>query len=106
MTPEGKVKSAFKRIAKQHRVAVISLWLVHLVGVPDTIVLLPGGRTVWIEFKKDRKTGLRREQGPSIRLLQRLGFRTEVVKDVETAKALASEFGAEYDKWRERGYYG
>ena len=100
MTPEGKVKGAFKRVAKKYRLLVLSLWMFHVTGVPDTIVLLNGARVVWIEFKKDRKTGLRPTQGPTIRLLRRLGFRVEVVKDTETAVALATELGVEYERWR------
>lgn len=28
------------------------------VGIPDRVVLLPGGRTIWVELKRDKKRDL------------------------------------------------
>ncbi len=53
------------------------------IGIPDRLVLLPGGRIIFVELKKpDGKLhGKQRKWWP--RTLARLGFRLEVLWSVE-----------------------
>ena len=61
-------------------------------GMPDRVVMLPGGVLLWVETKKPKGgkvSSLQREQH---RRLRALGQRVEVVWTKEDADALLSEF--------------
>lgn len=47
------------------------------IGVPDRIILLPGGRTIFIELKEEGKK-LRPSQASRIRQIKKLGFDVRV----------------------------
>lgn len=53
------------------------------IGIPDRLVLLPGGRVIFVELKKPdgRLHGKQRKWWP--RTLARLGFRLEVLWSVQ-----------------------
>lgn len=50
-------------------------------GVPDRIVLLPGGRVVFVELKRSKSESLRKRQEWWAKKLTDLGFNYWTVKD-------------------------
>lgn len=62
-------------------------------GYPDRIVLLPGGRVVWVELKSK---GQKPEKRQVIRIgeLRGLGFRVEVIDSKEQVDSLLVEEAA------------
>jgi hypothetical protein len=60
------------------------------IGIPDRLVLLPGGRAIFVELKKpDGKLhGKQRKWWP--RTLARLGFRLEVLWSISQVSAFLS----------------
>lgn len=61
-------------------------------GMPDRIVLLPGGILVWVETKNGKTEKARQLQRLQHRRLRELGQRVEVVHTKEQAEMLMSEF--------------
>lgn len=59
-------------------------------GVPDRIVLLPGGRIVFVELKQP-KGRVSRRQEYVIRLLRALGFDARYIWSVEEVDAFVEE---------------
>ena len=68
----------------------MSIKLTNLIGIPDRLVLLPGGKCIFIELKapgeRPRKIQLKRMQQ-----LRVLGFKTYVVDSYEKVDRLLSE---------------
>jgi hypothetical protein len=56
------------------------------VGIPDRLVLLPGGVIVFVELKRPRGGVLGRKQGWWRTALQRLGFRVEHLNTIEAVE--------------------
>ncbi|WP_338631513.1 VRR-NUC domain-containing protein [Clostridium baratii] len=54
-------------------------------GVPDRIVLLPGGKTIFVELKAPNKK-LREIQRYRKKQLEKLGFRVECIDSIEKVK--------------------
>jgi hypothetical protein len=75
MTPEGKELKAFKAFLKA--AGLTSLRLAFMPGVetgwPDTVILLPGGLSLWIELKAPGKTP-RPIQTAKLEILSDLGY--------------------------------
>lgn len=70
-------------------------------GVPDRIVLCPGGRTIFIELK--RPGGKPRPlQMHAIRHLQRLGFPCFVVSTMAEVEACARQIERMMQEWEEK----
>ena len=59
-------------------------------GMPDRLVLLPGGRMAFVEVKRPREKP-RPLQKARQRMLQRLGFKVYVLDDVETIGGIIDE---------------
>ncbi|MBB6716350.1 VRR-NUC domain-containing protein [Clostridium gasigenes] len=59
-------------------------------GVPDRIVLMPGGRIVFVELKAPGKK-LRAMQEYRAKELRELGFRVECIDSIEKIKELVKE---------------
>lgn len=60
-------------------------------GMPDRIVMLPGGVLIWVETKRCETEDARKLQLMQHRKLRRLGQRVEVVHTREAADALLQE---------------
>ena len=63
-------------------------------GMPDRIVMLPGGVLVWVETKKPRGGKLSEIQKLQHRRLRALGQRVEVVWTKDEADRLVEELAA------------
>ena len=64
------------------------------VGMPDRLVLLPGGRVIWVELKT--KGGhLEEIQRAQHRRLERLGHKVKVIWTKEDVDLLAEELAGE-----------
>lgn len=59
-------------------------------GLPDRVVLLPGGRVVWVELKQEHGR-LSEIQKKMIERLRALGHEVHVVYGMEQAMALVEE---------------
>ena len=64
-------------------------------GMPDRIVMLPGGVLVWVETKRCDTEDARKLQKMQHRKLRRLGQRVEVIHTKEAVDALLDELRAE-----------
>lgn len=64
-------------------------------GMPDRVVMLPGGVLVWVETKKPEGGRLTKLQKFQHRRLRALGQRVEVVWTKEQADALVDELIAQ-----------
>ena len=63
-----------------------------VVGVPDRIGLLPGGRIMFIEVKNPDKSGrLSKRQAKEIENLKRLGFEAYVIDSIEEMRRIIDE---------------
>jgi hypothetical protein len=62
----------------------------YFTGMPDRIILLPGGAIRFVELKSTGKkpTRLQKER---IKMLEKMGFETAVVDNRETLNALLSD---------------
>lgn len=61
-------------------------------GMPDRIILIPGGRTVFAELKtKGRKPT--RLQSATMDRLRKMGFRCEVIDSEEKLRKLIDDIG-------------
>jgi hypothetical protein len=70
---------------------------VNRAGFLDTVIALPGGRTLWVECKT-RSGRLTKEQKREIMMLQTLGHEVYVVRSFRRFLELAARRG---DQWRE-----
>lgn len=59
-------------------------------GLPDRLIVLPGGRCIWVELKQE-KGRLSERQKVVIRKLQELDQEVRVVYGIEQALALVNE---------------
>lgn len=68
----------------------LSLKLTSLIGIPDRLVILPGGKVVFVELKRPGEKP-RKVQVLRMRQLRRLGFKTYVADNYESIDELLSE---------------
>lgn len=61
-------------------------------GMPDRIVLLPGGTLIWVELKNGTGEQARKLQRMQHRKLRELGQRVEVIHTKEEVDRLMREF--------------
>lgn len=87
LTPEGQVKKPVCDYAESQGLIVIQMRLLGVVGFPDTIILGPSARILFIEFKRPHKDA-RKIQAWWHRRLERYGFHVRVVNDEEKGKAI------------------
>lgn len=64
-------------------------------GMPDRILMLPGGVLIWVELKRCDTEDARKLQKMQHRKLRKLGQRVEVVHTKEAADALLRELSGE-----------
>jgi hypothetical protein len=89
MTPEGKIKNAFREVAREFDLAYINLIDTGDDGNPDKIALPRGGVPALIEFKRRKGGVLSPEQKQKIERYRKLGYRVFVIDTEEDARALA-----------------
>lgn len=53
-------------------------------GLPDRLILMPGGRIFFVELKNGNKGTLSARQTVVHKMLNKLGFKVWIVKDEET----------------------
>lgn len=86
MTPEGLIQSKVLAFARRHGVETLRLALMPGVaaGWPDSLLLFPGGRAAFYEFKRP---GGRLSDLQKVRLerLRGLGFTAEVFDNADAA---------------------
>ena len=70
-------------------------------GVPDRIVLLPGGRVLFAELKRPKGGEVRKLQEWWHGTLRRLGFTVWVIRDRSDIAALENAIGQRKDGGRE-----
>jgi len=90
MTPEGKAKAVFARLAKKYGISYINLITTGSKGDPDKIILPKGRSIILAEFKAPGGK-LSPSQEKKIALYRSLGYDVRVVIGVEQAVALAEE---------------
>jgi hypothetical protein len=61
-------------------------------GMPDRIVMLPGGVLIWVELKKDESADARRLQKMQHRKLRKLGQQVCVIHTKAQVDELISEY--------------
>jgi len=92
MTPEGKIKAKFAKWARSIGLRYINLIVTGSKGDPDKIILFPGGRPVFVEFKSERGR-LSEHQKEKIEAYKNLGYPSVVISsdaDLEKFKELIS----------------
>ena len=71
-------------------------------GMPDRIVMLPGGVLVWVELKNGTSEEARKLQRMQHVKLRRLGQRVEVIRTKEEVDRLLLAFGKQAMKENKR----
>ena len=79
MTRETSIETRLRKGVKALGGYCIKLNPLGLVGIPDRLLLLPGGRVVFVECKKPKGSRIARMQKVWKEELERLGFRHEYV---------------------------
>ena len=83
--PEAKIERAVVAKMRAIGVKVIKLDTSSETGWPDRIVLIPGGRPLFIEFKRPGGGVLSPKQGHIIGWLQAIGYDVQVHDNVKEA---------------------
>lgn len=90
---EIDIENTYKIYAKSIGCIPVKLVLLRLRGFPDVTTLCPGGRILFIEFKKPgKKNNLSANQNKWRDKLQKLGFSYFVCDTVSQAKRALDEF--------------
>ena len=88
---ETEIEDAFCDYAKSVGCTPLKLILLNLRGFPDRTVLCPGGRILFIEFKK--KGGeLTPGQKPWKRTIEGLGFQYFICDEIGQAEKILQDF--------------
>jgi len=69
----------------------LKLPAIHVSGIPDRLLLLPGGRVVFVELKTTKEKP-RKIQLVIHRKLRKLGFRVEIIDTTAQIIALIEEY--------------
>jgi hypothetical protein len=91
MPREAALERRCAALARDRGGWLLKLWPL-VAGLPDRLLLLPGGRVCFVEFKTPRGTLSKRQIFVS-RALRRLGFRVFVVRDVDGFKEVLDALG-------------
>lgn len=89
MTPEGKIEQAFVDHCKAHGWMVRKVQWIGRVGAPDRVVIMPGGRVVWVELKRPGVQRLRPGQRREAERLHALGATFRVINSLDDVRAFA-----------------
>lgn len=98
VVPEHKVEAALVRRVTAAGGVAVKMMAVR--GLPDRLVLLPGGRTVFVELKRPKGGRLSPHQKFWIARLQALGVEVAVARNGDDIDAL---FGLEAAKGGKHG---
>lgn len=79
---ESSIERRLVQVVRQHGGLALKLTSPNIAGVPDRLVLLPGGRVVFVELKAPGQK-LRPLQQKRKRQLEALGFRVAVIDSRE-----------------------
>ena len=92
-SPEARVRDPVIKYAKQQGIACIRMYFGPGVntGWPDDILLLLGGKPLFIEFKKIRGEPTTKQQ-KRIDELRSFGYRAHAVNDVAYGKKLIDDY--------------
>lgn len=94
MTPlEKDIEQAFVVMVKAHGGMAMKWVCPGWAGVPDRIVLLPGGRVLFVELKRPKGGEVRKLQEWWHDKLRRLGFTVWVVRSRSDISALSLAIG-------------
>ncbi|MCY1630900.1 VRR-NUC domain-containing protein [Bacillus paralicheniformis] len=91
---ESQIERFFKREVEKQGGKAMKFVSPGLSGVPDRLVLLPGGRAVFAEMKAPGEQ-LRPLQEKRKRDLEALGFEVHVLDSHESVKAFVGRFFSE-----------
>ena len=89
---EIQTESHLKRLVDESGGICVKLSPMNYVGIPDRMVLLPGGRLVFVECKKPKGGKIAKIQGWWRDKLIGLGFAHRYVFTKDEAKQLIEEF--------------
>lgn len=87
MTLESTIQGRIIKRLEAKGCTVIKIIRANKSGIPDLLVLCPGGKAVFIEVKKPGSVASKLQQY-YIELLRKLGFTAIVCDDVEDASAM------------------
>lgn len=91
MTRESSIETYLRKEVKAAGGLCIKLNPAGMVGIPDRLVLLPGGRVVFVECKKPRGAVVARLQVYWHDRLRALGFRSVFVYTKDEVDQLMEE---------------
>lgn len=89
---ENRIELRFKREIEKLGGKALKFTSPGLVGVPDRLVLLPGGRTIFVELKAPGKK-LRPLQLKRAKELQCLGFQVYCIDSIESINKFINKAG-------------
>ena len=89
---EVSIEDGFCAYAKTQGCLPFKLIILNRRGWPDRSVLCPGGKVLFIEFKRDKNSKPSANQVGVRTKLEKLGFTYHVCWDLEDAKALLDDF--------------
>lgn len=91
MMREAKVEGALVDGAAARGGMCLKLNPLWCIGIPDRLVLLPGGQAIFVELKRP-DGALRKKQRFVGAKLSAMGFRVEVLWNVEQVQSFLSQF--------------
>ena len=91
MESEKKLERNLREAVKKLGGWSIKILSTHVTGLPDRLVLMPGGRLFFVEVKTT-KVKPRKIQLAIHKKLQALGFKVEIVDNSERIKELLKEY--------------
>lgn len=91
---EREIEQKLKKETEKHR-GMCFKFLSSVSGVPDRILLLPGGLVIFVELKKEGEKP-RKLQEVQMRKIRELGFRVRVVDSEQGIQELMREIEAEW----------
>ena len=93
MTREKEIELDLRRTVERHGGWALKFISPGMDGVPDRIVLLPGGQLIFVELKAPGKH-TRPLQTVRHRMLQKLGFKVYVIDSVEQIEGVINDIRA------------